>query len=81
MWALIWLITVQLSSYFFSNISAILPNAAGWPAFHYQQPQFYEIWINPDTFPKRNQFTDVMLTSGPEAKKLQLIQPFCKVIT
>lgn len=39
------------------------PNVAGWPAY-YQQPQFYEIWINSDTFPKRNQFTDQMLLTG-----------------
>lgn len=39
------------------------PNVAGWPAY-YQQPQFYEIWINSDTFPKRNQFTDQMLGNG-----------------
>ena len=39
------------------------PNVAGW-APYYQAPQFYEIWINSDTFPKRNQFTDQMLLTG-----------------
>ena len=39
------------------------PNVAGWPPY-YQAPQFHEIWINSDTFPKRNQFTDQMLSSG-----------------
>lgn len=39
------------------------PNVAGWPAY-YQAPQFHEIWINSDTFPKRNQFTDQMLLAG-----------------
>ena len=39
------------------------PNVAGWPPY-YQQPQFYEIWINSDTYPKRNQFTDQMLGTG-----------------
>jgi hypothetical protein len=39
------------------------PNVAGWPAY-YQQPQFHEIWINSDTFPKRNQFSDQMLLTG-----------------
>ena len=39
------------------------PNVAGW-APYYQQPQFYEIWINTDTYPKRNQFTDLMSNSG-----------------
>jgi uncharacterized protein (DUF1800 family) len=37
------------------------PNVAGWPPF-YQEPQFYEIWINADTLPKRNIFTDTMIT-------------------
>ena len=36
------------------------PNVAGWPAY-YQEPQYYEIWINSDTLPKRNQFTDTMV--------------------
>ncbi len=39
------------------------PNVAGWPPY-YQAPQFHEIWINSDTFPKRNQFTDTMLLNG-----------------
>ena len=39
------------------------PNVAGWPAY-YQLPQFYEIWINSDTLPKRNKFTDTMMTTG-----------------
>jgi uncharacterized protein (DUF1800 family) len=39
------------------------PNVAGWPAY-YQEPQFYEIWINADTLPKRNQFTDRFAGSG-----------------
>jgi hypothetical protein len=39
------------------------PNVAGWPAF-YQVPQYYEIWINSDTLPKRNQFSDLMAGNG-----------------
>ena len=39
------------------------PNVAGW-APYYQAPQFYEIWINSDTYPKRNQFTDTMIGNG-----------------
>lgn len=39
------------------------PNVAGWPAY-YQQPQFYELWVNTDTLPKRNQFTDIMIGNG-----------------
>lgn len=36
---------------------------SGWKAY-YQEPQFYEIWINSDTLPKRNQFTDTMVMNG-----------------
>lgn len=39
------------------------PNVAGWPAY-YQTPQYYELWINTDTLPKRNQFTDIMIGNG-----------------
>ena len=39
------------------------PNVAGWPAY-YQEPQFDKIWINSDTLPKRNQFTDRMMNNG-----------------
>lgn len=39
------------------------PNVAGWPAY-YQTPQFYELWVNTDTLPKRNQFTDIMIGNG-----------------
>ena len=39
------------------------PNVSGWPAY-YQEPQYHEIWINADTLPKRNQFTDIMINNG-----------------
>ncbi|QNA44006.1 DUF1800 domain-containing protein [Lacibacter sediminis] len=39
------------------------PSVAGWPAY-YQVPQFYELWINTDTLPKRNQFSDLMIGNG-----------------
>ncbi len=39
------------------------PNVAGWPAY-YQEPSFHEMWINSDTLPKRNQFTDRMVANG-----------------
>jgi uncharacterized protein (DUF1800 family) len=50
-------------SFIFQQYIGDPPNVAGWPAY-YQQPQFYEIWINSDTYPKRNQFTDQMLLTG-----------------
>jgi len=39
------------------------PDVSGWPAY-YQEPQFHEMWINSDTLPKRNQFTDIMISNG-----------------
>jgi len=39
------------------------PDVSGWKAY-YQAPQFYEIWINADTLPKRNQFTDTLVVNG-----------------
>ena len=39
------------------------PNVSGLPAF-YQEPLFHEIWINSDSLPKRNQFTDTMINTG-----------------
>lgn len=39
------------------------PNVAGWPAY-YQEPQYYQIWINSDTLPKRVNFAIWMLYGG-----------------
>jgi uncharacterized protein (DUF1800 family) len=39
------------------------PDVAGWKAF-YQSPQFHEIWVNTDTYPRRNLFTDTMINTG-----------------
>ncbi len=39
------------------------PNVSGMPAF-YQEPSFHEVWINADSLPKRNQYTDTMINSG-----------------
>jgi uncharacterized protein (DUF1800 family) len=39
------------------------PSVAGWPAY-YQVPQFYELWVNTDTLPKRNQVSDIMIGNG-----------------
>lgn len=39
------------------------PNVAGWQAY-YQEPQYDKIWINSDTLPKRNRFTDNMINNG-----------------
>lgn len=49
------------------------PDVSGWKAY-YQAPQFYQIWINSDTLPKRNQFTDTMVVNGYSfsGKKIQI---------
>ncbi len=49
------------------------PNVAGWAAY-YQAPIFYEIWVNSDTYPKRNQYTDTFISNGftKNSKKIQL---------
>ncbi|QQL48818.1 DUF1800 domain-containing protein [Mucilaginibacter ginkgonis] len=39
------------------------PNVSGWPAY-YQVPEYHELWINSDTLPKRNQFTDTLIGNG-----------------
>ncbi|MET4074148.1 DUF1800 domain-containing protein [Hymenobacter sp. UYCo722] len=39
------------------------PNVAGWAAY-YQTPQFHELWINAVTLPRRNQVTDLFISTG-----------------
>lgn len=39
------------------------PNVSGWPSY-YQEPTYYELWINSDTLPKRNRFVDTMINTG-----------------
>lgn len=48
------------------------PDVSGWKAY-YQTPNFYGIWINSDTYPKRNQFTDTMVVSGYTANTRKII--------
>jgi uncharacterized protein (DUF1800 family) len=48
------------------------PDVSGWPAY-YQEPAFHEIWINHDTLPKRNQFTDIMTWNGYTRNERQII--------
>jgi uncharacterized protein (DUF1800 family) len=49
------------------------PGVSGWPAY-YQPPQYHELWINSDTLPKRNRFTDTMVQTGFTrlGKKIQI---------
>lgn len=48
------------------------PDVSGWKPF-YQEPQFYEIWINSDTLPKRVQLTDQMITFGYTFNNKQIV--------
>lgn len=48
------------------------PSVAGWQAY-YQQPLYHEIWINSDSLPRRNQFSDRMSSNGYTANGATLI--------
>jgi uncharacterized protein (DUF1800 family) len=53
------------------------PNVAGWPAY-WQEPVYYELWINSDTLPKRVRFADQFIsnlkwTASTSAIKLDVI--------
>jgi hypothetical protein len=39
------------------------PNVSGWPAY-YQTPQYYQLWLNSDSLPKRIQFNVAMMVFG-----------------
>ena len=39
------------------------PNVAGWQAY-YQNPEYYELWINSDTLTKRRTLTDALVGNG-----------------
>ena len=39
------------------------PDVSGWKAY-YQEPGFYEFWINSDTLPKRLQYLDYLVNTG-----------------
>lgn len=48
------------------------PDVSGWKAY-YQEPLFYEVWINSDTLPRRIQFSDTMILSGYTLSGFQMI--------
>jgi len=59
------------------------PNVAGWPAY-YQSPDYSELWINADSLPKRNKFTDLMIETGytRNGRKVMIdLIPFVKSIS
>ena len=64
-------VTVQYQMWEYLNTLAFVqqqtlgdpPNVAGWAAY-YQTPQFHELWINAVTLPRRNQATDLFISTG-----------------
>jgi len=36
------------------------PDVAGWPSY-YQEPMFYELWVNSNSLPKRANYTDALI--------------------
>jgi uncharacterized protein (DUF1800 family) len=48
------------------------PDVSGWKAY-YQEPMFYEIWINSDTYPKRNQYSDQLVYNGYTINSKKLV--------
>jgi uncharacterized protein (DUF1800 family) len=68
----------KMHSYLFGQTSTMQqdignpPNVAGWPAY-YQTPQFYELWINSDTLPKRTSFTTTMAKTGYTTGSIKLV--------
>jgi hypothetical protein len=55
------------------------PNVSGWQAY-YQSPQFYELWVNTDTFPKRTETTDRLLLNGRAADGFTLVADLVKLV-
>jgi uncharacterized protein (DUF1800 family) len=47
------------------------PLVAGWDAY-YLEPQCHELWINTDTFPKRNRFSDALVSGQGGAMGLTI---------
>jgi len=48
------------------------PNVAGWAAY-YQTPQFHELWINAVTLPRRNQVTDLFISTGYTRSSVKIV--------
>lgn len=45
------------------QLYAYPPNVSGWPAY-YQAPGFYQLWLNGSTYPKRNEFSRILIDHG-----------------
>ena len=49
------------------------PNVSGWPAY-YQMPQYYQLWLNSDSLPKRIQFNVAMMVFGLTYSRMDKLQ-------
>jgi len=61
--------------YYANNAGQLIldpPNVAGWTAY-YQAPEFHELWINSDSLPVRQQFTDQFINNGATKNSQTLI--------
>ena len=55
------------------------PDVAGWPAY-YQEPQFHQLWINSNSLPRRNLFSDTIISAGfTKSGKKIVIDPIAYV--
>lgn len=55
--------TLQYNAAIFQQDINDPPNVSGWPSY-YQEPQYYEIWVNSDTLPKRLTFAQTIVNTG-----------------
>jgi uncharacterized protein (DUF1800 family) len=39
------------------------PDVSGWPSY-YQEPMYYELWVNSNSLPKRADYTDGLVSDG-----------------
>ncbi|MFT3846535.1 MAG: DUF1800 domain-containing protein [Lacibacter sp.] len=39
------------------------PDVSGWPSY-YQEPMFYELWVNSNSLPKRADYTDALINDN-----------------
>ncbi|MBC7874875.1 MAG: DUF1800 domain-containing protein [Ferruginibacter sp.] len=39
------------------------PDVSGWPSY-YQEPMYYELWVNSNSLPKRADYTDGLISNG-----------------
>lgn len=56
------------------------PNVAGWPAY-YQVPGYYRLWINSSTYPKRNEFGNIVVRYGYNREGYFFIADILQLVT